>query len=663
MTRPNNNGSTLRFSIVIILCLLAWTNPTLVLAQSPTCAEAPTSATAILAASKSHHGPRAQLEYLRCCVEYWQYRAPDTAFLVCEKAIDLAQKHRETLALARLHWWRAWLCYYELPQAQNASDLSKADALISLDLSLQLNDALGITKAYSILAALDWGSGQPEGLSRNLANAERYLPDIKDHTADSLSAAAYLQLLKAASFAPDWDKVQAVLAQAQAIYTQLGDHAGLARTHKNMALYAWANGENSLGVLPHFQAAADHFAQCGSRNGLVSTLVRMGGYYTDLYTQPPHVDTLAQAALSTLHRALNLGNDIEVLTQLAVTHHHKAALASQQGVLPNASLDSVRFYYNAALDLVKMSENPADLNILSENIALVCPSMGDCDNWVKAVSQAAQSMLLQKQTRMKQAQQRLATFTEAQNAQRQRRFWITAGLILLGVVALAIMIMLQMRVRNLNRVLQAQLKLLQAQLTPHFVSNCMNAIIALIRKQELNDAKNYIVKFTRLCRNLLENSDDTTVALSKEIETLRYYLDLEKLRLRDQFDYDISADPGLDPEKIRIPLMLVQPFAENAIWHGIQHKTSPGTLRITFERASPELLRLVIEDDGIGRKKSQAIQSQSNREHRSWGMSISRQRIEAIQRMKGAAFHIEDLYPDAEETGTKVQITFKIIKI
>lgn len=661
MICPNNNESALRLSIVSILCLLRCFFPAVVLAQSPACAEAPISARVALATSEAYGGPRAQLEYLLCCVEHWQYRAPDTAFLVCENAIVLAQKQAEKLALARLYWWRAWLSYYELPSAQNALDVSKADALISLDLSLQLKDALGITKAYSLLATLDWGSGQPEGLAQNLANAERYLPDVKGSTADSLSAAAYVQLLKAASFAPNWEQVQLALAQAQTIYTRVGDHAGLARVHKNMALYAWGNGENSSEVLSHFQAAANHFAQCGSRNGVVSTLVRMGGYYTNMYLQPPHADTLAKAALSALHRALNIGKDVEVLTQLAVTHHHKAVFASQSGELLNPSLDSVRFYYNAALDFVKTSENPNDLDILSENIALLCPSMGDCNDWVRAVSKAAQAMLLQKQTRMKAAQQRLATFTEEQNTQRQRQFWLTAGLILLGVVALSVLIMLQMRVRNLNRVLQAQLKLLQAQLTPHFVSNCMNAIIALIRKQELTEAKNYIVKFTRLCRNLLENSDDTTVTLSKEIETLRYYLDLEKLRLRDQFDYEILTDPSLDTEKIRIPLMLVQPFAENAIWHGIQHKTSPGTLRIAFERESPERLRLVIADDGIGRKKSQAIQSESNRAHRSWGMSISRQRIEAIQRMKGAAFHIEDLYPDAEETGTKVQITLRAI--
>lgn len=596
-----------------------------------------------------------QLSYLFCCVERYTGSHPELAIQLCRHANELAAGVQHKSALARSHYLEAWLRYYESDDP--ILDVAKAHAAISVELYGQLNDAYGMAASQGLLAAIHSVYGETIQAGTLTEQAAAAIGTLTGRYKDSLLVSAYVNTLRASLPGASPENVRAELKAALEKYRLLNDRAGIARACKNLALVSWAGGEPEPVVTAYFRQALEQYREFGSRRGVTATLVRWGAYYTALFEQDNSRLDYFDQAVACLNQALETSADFEVFAQLGVTYHHKAAAeqAGNSGV--SSAIDSMRHYYTRAIQAAEQAESQEQLDVLVRNIAGICGQTGDCSAWMLKVSEVSRAIDGQRRKQAQQAQAQLAQFAEEQFRLRQRNQWITAALLILGLVAVFIFIFFQLRVRSLNRELQAQLKTLQARLNPHFIANCMNAIDALIGDNRLKEASGYIVKFTRLCRNLLDQSDETTVTIAKEVETLKYYFDLEKLRLGDKFEYDISVDTAIRPERTAIPLMLIQPFAENAIWHGIQPKNTPGKVRVSIQALPDDRIKIQIEDNGIGRKKSREIQSRSNREHRSWGMDISRQRIEAIRRMKDASFDITDLENEqGEARGTLVSI-------
>jgi sensor histidine kinase YesM len=164
-----------------------------------------------------------------------------------------------------------------------------------------------------------------------------------------------------------------------------------------------------------------------------------------------------------------------------------------------------------------------------------------------------------------------------------------------------------------------------------------------------------------LCRIILNNSRSNTISLQEELNTLRYFLNLEQLRLGENLQFSIETDKSLNTEEIRLPPMLIQPFVENAIWHGIQPKQAPGMIRIRVARKSDDLYECIVEDDGIGREKSRMIKENQLINQLSWGLTITQERIETIEKIKGSQLITEDLYhPDHEPAGTRITVILPI---
>ena len=145
---------------------------------------------------------------------------------------------------------------------------------------------------------------------------------------------------------------------------------------------------------------------------------------------------------------------------------------------------------------------------------------------------------------------------------------------------------------------------LRAQMNPHFISNSLNAIEELIHDKQAQKAADYLIEFSRLCRMVLNHSRYEEITLQEEIESLKYILSLEQLRLPDKLKYAIEVDPELESSHIRIPAMLIQPYVENAIWHGIYPKEGIGQVKVIIRKKSAQQLECIIEDDGVGRAKS-----------------------------------------------------------
>ncbi|MEO0725524.1 MAG: histidine kinase [Bacteroidota bacterium] len=238
-------------------------------------------------------------------------------------------------------------------------------------------------------------------------------------------------------------------------------------------------------------------------------------------------------------------------------------------------------------------------------------------------------------------------------ATKRRNQLLISGFILLVLGGFAI-IALQ---RQQNRRLRAEMSALRAQINPHFMSNSLNAIEHLVNQGENRAASKYLVKFSRLSRQILNSSADGIISLDKELATLKNFLALEQLRFSDKLTYDIKVHPDIDPIEVAFPAMLLQPYIENAIWHGIKPKEDGGHIQINVSREG-KFLRCVVEDNGIGREAAQKRKEQSVLKQKSMGMDITQQRLRSLGRIKGKALMIEDLkHIDGSPSGTRIILT------
>lgn len=203
---------------------------------------------------------------------------------------------------------------------------------------------------------------------------------------------------------------------------------------------------------------------------------------------------------------------------------------------------------------------------------------------------------------------------------------------------------------------ELEMQALRAQMNPHFIFNCLSSINRFILKNETEAASDYLIKFSRLIRMVLTNSKKTFISLEDELDMLRLYLDMERLRFKNAFDYSISLKNEIEPENIFMPPLLFQPFAENAIWHGLMHKEGHGHLEIALS-ADKKVLTCMITDDGIGRDKAVAFESKSAQKQKSMGLQITTERLALLnqERDKQSFFRIEDITDDEGNiAGTRV---------
>jgi hypothetical protein len=191
----------------------------------------------------------------------------------------------------------------------------------------------------------------------------------------------------------------------------------------------------------------------------------------------------------------------------------------------------------------------------------------------------------------------------------------------------------EIKLLRINSLLaESQLMALRAQMNPHFVFNCLNSIQECIVTRKYGEASNYLNKFSKLFRMVLDNSGKNLVTLDEEVEVLELYLSLEQMRFEKSFSYEMRVDEELDSEEILLPSMLLQPYVENALWHGLMHKEGERRLEIRFEKINEEIFRCIIDDNGIGRKRSFELKEKQSKakRHESMGLKISRDRIDLI---------------------------------
>ncbi|MES2733758.1 MAG: histidine kinase [Bacteroidota bacterium] len=230
---------------------------------------------------------------------------------------------------------------------------------------------------------------------------------------------------------------------------------------------------------------------------------------------------------------------------------------------------------------------------------------------------------------------------------------LVVGLLLVFVASYLLYKSAQKR-RIANQLLA--LKSLRSQMNPHFIFNALNSVNSFISQNDERSANKYLSEFSRLMRAVMENSQHNFIPLSNELKILELYLNLEHFRFKEKFDYTFEVDPAIDIDSIQMPPMLIQPYIENAVWHGLRYKEEKGLLTVKVKKDTDDLV-VCIEDNGIGRKKSQAIKTSNQKENVSTGLLNIENRLRIINEIHRTklSVSITDLHT-TDESGTKVII-------
>lgn len=250
---------------------------------------------------------------------------------------------------------------------------------------------------------------------------------------------------------------------------------------------------------------------------------------------------------------------------------------------------------------------------------------------------------------------------EADNAKAQRRVnYILVALLALLLVGLAFFYRSSRQKQLANKLLS--IRSLRSQMNPHFIFNSLNSVNSFISKSDERSANKYLSEFARLMRTVLEHSKHDFVLLSAEIEVLKRYLSLEHIRFHDQFDYVFEVDEALDIDRLMIPPMVVQPYIENAIWHGLRYKEGKGNLEVRFDK-SLESIKVVVKDDGIGRTKSADIKTKNQKQGKSTGLKNTASRLQLLNEVHNIKITCDVRDVSSDGAGTLVEIEIPLIDV
>lgn len=239
----------------------------------------------------------------------------------------------------------------------------------------------------------------------------------------------------------------------------------------------------------------------------------------------------------------------------------------------------------------------------------------------------------------------------------------TFNYFLIGSVGLLLLLFMfivkalySIKIKNKEIALQS----LRREMNPHFIFNSLNSVNQFISENKELEANKYLTSYSNLMRNMMENSNKDFISLDKEVEQLKKYLDLEHLRFEDKFDFEITVDDSLDPERVFVPNMILQPHLENAIWHGLRYLDKKGFLSLRFDYKNGKII-VTIEDNGIGLTKSGELKTKNQKIYESRGLNNTKERIALLNELYKKEITFRIVEKEGLESGTMVQIVFPLI--
>lgn len=448
----------------------------------------------------------------------------------------------------------------------------------------------------------------------------------------------------------------------------IDDKLGLAYGYNNMG-----NIHRRLGVadsaIYYYLLAKDYHIKMGNMANVASLMTNIGVYFLEANE--------FEEAHEYFNRAFEIADSMSLIWKKALIIINIGNTYEDQG-----SYNKAEDYYQMALEiaidedydrhekdlyihlakLYRKTGNYEEAYIYLERFLAIKDSMMTEQNQ-RTITEMRTKYETEKVEQENEILTQTAQIQELELKRQQTRFWLVAGgiAILLLITVLAF-VYYRMRQKNIRTKLEKQSLeneqgMLRSQMNPHFIFNSMNSIQSFISGNDSFTAMTYLSKFAQLMRAILENSRKTMISLEDEVNTLNLYIDLERLRFKNKFKYKLDIDSQIETETSYVPPMLIQPFVENAIKHGLKEKDGDGLLTIIFKKDG-QLISCSVSDNGIGRE--QAIGNKP-KDHQSLGMQVTRERLEALKKDKNirSDFIIHDLKDETgKANGTQVDIIF-----
>jgi len=468
----------------------------------------------------------------------------------------------------------------------------------------------------------------------------------------------------------NFDKALEYYNKALQINKEINYSKGIASCLHNIGIIHEEKGE--------FYTALDYYGralvirrQLGDMDRIAATLLNTGIVYLDLgdYSKALdyHFDALAIVENSDLYKTANVLNSIADIyldkgeSGNAYPYILKGLNTAEKIDAKKLMADSYQFlakYHIQKGNYEKATEAQQELLALKDSLFKMDMNekVAEMQTRYETEKKQKEIELLKKDTEIKQLE------IEKQKDQKII-FSVIAGLILF--TGLFIFIRYRLRQNNLRiglekKNLETEQKLLRTQMNPHFIFNSLNSVQGYISANNSFLAMTYLAKFAKLMRYILENSRRNMILLEDEITALTLNMELERIRFKENFDFTVNVSDELNAPALYIPPMLIQPFIENAMKHGLRNKEGKGKLEVNFE-PSGRVIRCIIRDNGIGREAAEKLKKEKNPNHRSVGMEVTSERIAALRKQykEDIFVKISDL-KDTNGTATGTEVSMMI---
>ena len=476
----------------------------------------------------------------------------------------------------------------------------------------------------------------------------------------------------------EYDKAINYYAKSLIIYTNKIDIFGIGSDLDNIAIVYLDEGKYDSANIYDLKAIP-YFIRSGNLPGLGRIYGNRGNILMKLnnadsayyYYQQAFIINKKLNVIDGL--ATNYGNFGELYLDVASDSSKSLLVASFMKKSKSVLLDSAKYFLAKAVDADKQE---GDLESLMNHYQLLSETDEKLGNYSDALANHKfyslyKDSIFNDENKKKIEAMETERLTEAKDQQialqtsEVKRQTLLKNIILISVVALAALVFVFIILYNKRKksqfdkkVMDVEMKALRAQMNPHFIFNSLHSISRYVMENDKENTLEYLSKFANLMRLTLENSREQEVSLEKDLEALELYIQLEALRFKNSFSYSIEVDPQLDAEDTLIPPLLLQPFVENAIIHGVQDNEN-GLINISIKKEKNEMICCVIEDNGNGTNKSLMPEVSEQKKHKSLGKKIINERlniINQIKKVKASVNIFDKKIIDSNSSGMRVEL-------
>jgi tetratricopeptide (TPR) repeat protein len=560
----------------------------------------------------------------------------------------------------------------------------------------ETGDSVGVSSIYNNIALIRRGEG-------DLVVAMEYhmkaLRILEENNASNELANTFNNI--AVIYADQDDTVNAIgyFKRAYTMHLETENLQGAGNASNNIGTIYLDHGNNDS-ALVYYEFALNHYERMGNANGLTVVYQNVGNVYNNLEQHEKGLDYYLKAlaiakqiqeneSLASLY--LNIGRGFSRLEnhQQSIVYIDKGVELAKKIKIGHLERDGYRNFYEAYFamnDLANALEYYIKYTDKKEELfnAEVSGQLLDVrekyETEKKEIKIAHQEDVIEAERKENKIKSLKLREQELINREQELvNYLLAGGVVLLILICGAVLYLfyvkrstnrklneINQRLELLNNELEVEkqnmeLKALLAQINPHFIFNALNSVQKYIAANDKEQAFNYLSKFGKIMRSTLENSDESAISIEDELELLQLYVDLESRRLKHELEYEVTVDEDLDIYNLKIPPMLIQPYIENAIRHGIMHKQESGKIELVL-KSEEESITCIVRDNGIGRKASMLLKKKNEKhQHKSMGMNITSKRLETLWEKQGEKFELQIV--DLEDNANAPLGTEVVLKI